>query len=66
MKRYNIGPLLLLVYLGVMCYMGYPEYVAGNYSAFRYFGVILLSLACIVGVRYTMKRRHDQRSNDNH
>ena len=61
MKKYNLIPLLLLIYLGVMCYIGYPEYAAGYYSPLRYFGVIAISLACIAGARYTLKKRYEQR-----
>ena len=38
-------PLLLLVYLGVMSYIGYPEFQQGHYL--YYFGVIGVTLLII-------------------
>lgn len=57
MKKYNVVPSLLVIYLGVMAYLGWPHYVSGEYSALRYFGVIALSLAIIVTLRVMMKKR---------
>lgn len=57
MKKYNLIPLLLTAYLGFMCYLGYPHFVSGEYSALRYFGVAALSLACIIALRFVLKRR---------
>lgn len=61
MKKYNIIPAILVVYLGVMCYLGWPHFISGEYSALRYFGVIILSLVCIIALRVNMKRRDEQR-----
>lgn len=36
-QRSTIVPLLLVVYLAVMSYIGYPEYEAGRMSALYYF-----------------------------
>ncbi len=65
MKRYNIIPLLLLGYLAVMSYIGYSNYKAGTYSPMYYFGLIALTLACIVALRFFLKKRYDDRHRDN-
>ena len=48
-------PLALLVYLGVMSYIGLPMYHAGEY--FQYFGIIGVSLLVIVLLHFSIKRR---------
>ena len=48
-------PLALLVYLGVMSYIGLPMYHAGGY--FQYFGIIGVSLLVIVLLHFSIKRR---------
>ncbi len=64
MKKYNLIPLLLAIYLGFMCYLGYPYYMSGAYSPLRYFGVAALSAGCIIALRTVMKRRaHKNRDN---
>ncbi|MCM1449676.1 MAG: hypothetical protein NC082_05000 [Clostridiales bacterium] len=60
MKKYNLIPLLLLFYLAFMCYLGFPHYMSGSYSALRYFGVTALSLGCIIALRQVMKKRHER------
>ena len=47
-NKSKIIPLVLLAYLGVMCYIGYPGYASGEFSAMRYFGVIIGSLIVII------------------
>lgn len=61
MKSYNFIPLLLLAYLGIMSYIGFSDYRAGNYSALYYFGIIALTLSCIATLRFFLKKRYDQR-----
>jgi len=65
MKKYNLIPLLLAIYLGFMCYLGYPQYVSGTYSPIRYFGVAAISLGCIIALRIVMKRRADRMKDKN-
>lgn len=48
-------PALLLIYLGVMCYIGRGEFLAGNY--FYYFGIIGATLLCIIALHFTLRRR---------
>lgn len=60
MKRLNksiVIPAALLVYLGVMAYMAWPEYREGRFSAFEYFGVIGLTFAVVVALHFIIKKR---------
>ena len=60
-KRYNVIPLLLVVYLGVMIYLGYPDYKAGATSPWLYFGGSAFTLAVIVLLRFNLKKRSELR-----
>ncbi len=65
MKKSTYIPLLLLVYLGVMSYIGRGELYAGNYL--YYFGIIGTTLLCIILLHFFMKKRdklRKQREND--
>ncbi len=55
MKRSTLIPLLLLVYLAVMSYIGRGEFQQGHYL--YYFGIILGSLTAIILLHFTLKRR---------
>ncbi len=59
MKRSTFVPLLLLIYLGVMSYIGRGEFFAGNYL--YYFGIIGLTLAAIIALHFVLKRRERMR-----
>lgn len=52
-----IIPLALLIYLAVMCYIGYDGYVSGEFSALYYYGVIAGSLLVIILLHFSLKRR---------
>ena len=54
-KRSTLIPAILLVYLGVMSYIGYPEFTAGHYL--YYFGVIGITLVIIVILHFFLKKR---------
>ena len=56
-----IIPLVLLIYLGIMCYIGYDGYIAGEFSALYYYGVIAGSLLVIVLLHFSLKRREKLR-----
>ncbi|MCH5218945.1 MAG: hypothetical protein J1F20_00125 [Muribaculaceae bacterium] len=60
-KRYDIIPLALLVYLGVMVYLGYPDYVAGVTSPWLYFGGTAFTLVVIILLRFNLKKREQYR-----
>lgn len=59
-NRTNIITVVLLVYLGVMAYIGLPELYAGNYL--YYFGIIAATLVCIIALHRFNKRRDRLRS----
>ena len=61
MKRHIIIPAVLLIYLGVMSYIGYPQYASGNFSPLYYFGVIGLSLCIIMLLFFFIKKREQLR-----
>lgn len=55
----TIIPLVLLAYLGVMSYIGLPEFYNGNYL--YYFGVIGLTLIIIFILHIYLKNREKAR-----
>ncbi len=55
MKKSTYIPLLLLVYLGVMSYIGRKEFFDGHYL--YYFGIIGTTLLCIILLHLFMKKR---------
>jgi len=55
MKKSTYIPLLLLVYLGVMSYIGRGEFFAGHYL--YYFGIIGGTLLCIILLHFFLKKR---------
>lgn len=62
-----IIPLVLLIYLAVMCYIGYDGYASGEFSALYYYGVIAGSLLVIILLHFSLKRRErlrKEREND--
>ena len=52
-----IIPLVLLIYLAIMCYIGYGGYRSGEFSALYYYGVIAGSLLVIILLHFSLKRR---------
>lgn len=50
-------PIVLLIYLGVMAYIGYADYARGASSALYYFGIIGLTLIVILTLHYVLKRK---------
>lgn len=59
MKRSIVIPVILLIYLGVMSYIGRGELFAGHYLF--YFGVIGLTLVVIYLLHLTLKKREKMR-----
>lgn len=62
MKRSTVIPLILLVYLAVMSYMGRGEFLAGNYLF--YFGIIGATLVIIWLLHINLKMREKKREED--
>ena len=55
LRRSTVIPLILLAYLGVMSYIGYPEFQRGNYL--YYFGIIAITLLCIFLLHLQLRHR---------
>ena len=62
LKRYDLVPLLLFVYLCVMVWLGWPDYVAGATSPWLYFGGTAFTIVVIVLLRFNLKKRAEYRS----
>ncbi|MDE7151671.1 MAG: hypothetical protein K2O27_05340 [Candidatus Amulumruptor sp.] len=60
MRRSNVIPAVLLIYLGIMAYIGRGEFQAGHYL--YYFGIIGATLACIIALRFFLRRRERLRA----
>lgn len=61
-KRSTLIPAILLVYLAVMAVPGYRKYSLGQITAMEYFGIIVLTLATITALHFTLRRRERLRS----
>lgn len=55
--KYKIVPVLLMVYLVAMAYIGYPRYASGQMSALQYFGIIAATIAVIVLLFFSLRIR---------
>lgn len=60
-KRYDVVPAILFVYLCVMVWLGYPDYVAGATPAWFYFGGTAFTILVIVLLRINLKKRAEYR-----
>lgn len=58
-------PLLLLVYLAVMSYIGYADYAAGITSPLYYFGIITATLLVIFLLHLSLKHKERLRRKRN-
>ena len=57
MRRSVWLPCVLVLYLGIMSYVGLPIYRAGNYL--HYFGVIGVTLVVIIMLHIFLKKREN-------
>lgn len=57
LKKSTVLPLVLLIYLAVMSYIGYPAFASGEYSPLYYFGIIGATLLVILLLHFSLKRR---------
>lgn len=55
LHRSTLIPIILLVYLAIMSYIGYPEFQQGHYL--YYFGVIGMTLIIIAALHFFLKKR---------
>lgn len=61
-KKSTWLPIVLLVYLAVMSYIGYPDYVSGKSTPLYYFGIIGVTLLVIILLHFSLKRRERLRN----
>ena len=57
LKRSTIIPLILLIYLAVMAYMGWDKIATGQMSQLEYFGIVGITFVCIIFLHFNLKRR---------
>lgn len=62
MKKYNVIPGILLIYLIVMAYMGLDSLRNGDMTIGMYLFLIIITLGCIILLRRNMIRRYNQRN----
>ena len=58
-KKSTFIPVVLLLYLAVMAYMGRYTLLAGNYL--EYFGILVVTLLCIVVLFFTLRKQEEVR-----
>ena len=61
-KRSTLIPAVLLVYLAVMASIGWKQYASGAMSTAEYFGIIAVTVAVIVLLRFNLRRRERLRA----
>lgn len=62
LKRSVLIPAALLVYLAVLAVPGYSRYADGEMVAVEYFGILAVSVAAIVALHFTLRRRERLRA----
>ncbi|MFL1682765.1 MULTISPECIES: hypothetical protein [Bacteroidales] len=61
MKKRNIITIILLIYLGIMAYIGWPNYIdEGRY--WEYAGIIAGTLVAIFALRYVQGKKEKMRN----
>ena len=61
MKKRNIITIILLIYLGIMAYIGWPNYIdEGRY--WEYAGIIAGTLVAIFALRYVQGQKEKMRN----
>lgn len=56
--KYKVVPVLLMVYLAAMAFVGYSRYAAGQMSALQYFGIIAATVAVIILLFFSLRARY--------
>lgn len=56
MKKSNLITIILLIYLGVMAYIGWPKFIEGR-PIRRYFAIILVTLIVIFLLRVVLRKK---------
>lgn len=57
-----IIPAILVIYLGIMVYLGWESYICGATSPLLYFGGTSVALACIILLHFHLKRKKRSRN----
>ena len=73
LKKSTTLPVVLLIYLAVMAYIGWVSLKAGQLTLTEYLLILFGTLACIILLHFSLKRRErlrrereeDIRKNDN-
>lgn len=60
-KRSTLLPILLVIYLGVMAWLGLPGLESGQTKLGAYIATIAVSLGVIVLLHFFLRRREQQR-----
>ena len=61
MKKRNIITIIILIYLGIMAYIGWPNYIdEGRY--WEYAGIIAGTLVAIFALRYVQGKKEKMRN----
>lgn len=60
-KRSTWLPVLLLIYLAVMAYMGIPSLKTGQTKPGEYAAIIVITLVCIALLHFFLKKRENRR-----
>lgn len=63
LKKSIVLPAILFIYLAVMSVIGWQNWQAGKFSALYYFGLMALTLLCIILLHFSLRRRERQRQN---
>lgn len=61
LKKSIVIPVVLLIYLAVMSVIGWQNWQAGKFGSLYYFGLMALTLLCIVLLHFSLRRRERQR-----
>lgn len=66
-RKSTIIPIALLVYLAVMATIGWRNWQAGQLTTLYYFGLVAITLLCIILLHFSLRRRErlrDQRERE--
>lgn len=61
LKKSTVLPVVLLIYLAVMSVIGWGSYKAGHLTMVEYLSVLFGTLACIILLHFSLKKREKMR-----
>lgn len=56
-RKSTLIPIALLVYLAVMAIIGWRNWQAGQLTTLYYFGMVAITLLCIILLHFSLRRR---------